>query len=550
MPNDEVTKLPPTGRNYQDSLLGTVLIPFHPSIKSQIADTAIKKPKATVKIDSHGQSEPLGLLTLPTELLLEILKYSPNFVCLYNFLITLPTGYGILETFGTDIVHAVYQRSRQSQVSEQIHMVMNLRMRPTLPFSHFGCLVDQILGSCNLEAHLRDFRSLFTNPAPIIRDVSEVSDGIDVLVQSFARSRIAVPSQELDGPISPIELCRIRRAFWRFQICYDLSTSRTKWPALIRPKISPPESPSFPRFVWYQNSGCGPGPNSSESWLNSGNGKAREFKVDEFIRTLSIWEIVEFEAVRFHLACVLNSLQYQSSTTGSDHVHEQPVLIQQLMHDLRTWNLDGTKEKDHILVADLRIVSPRAQVQKYWDENGSANFANADVTQRSRIWTKYHDQDEHWGWRMWDVERLDRCGLLLETGPKAILAKAECDAARDTSIYDWVTNKSKREAEVREMIRKEEDRKEKIVADERRAMREIQILKGFMKFRDRETFELWIASCKQLAKHPDDEEAERAAIHCHELAKKMKKAEGEQSSQKLRTRKASFYPIHRISLEA
>jgi hypothetical protein len=335
MPNDEVTERPPAGRDYEDLLLGTVLTPSYPSIKSQIADIAIKKPKATVKVDAHGQSEPLGLLILPTELLLEILKYSPTFICLYDFLIILPTGCGILETFGADIFNAVYQRSRQSQVSEQIYMVMNLRMRPTLPFSHSGCLIDQILGSCDLEAHLRDFHSLFTNPAPIIRDVSEVSDGIDVLVQSSARSRIAVPSQELDGPISPIELCRIRRAFWHFQICYDLTTLRAQRPALIRPEDLPPESPSFPRFVWDQDSGCGPGPNFSESWLNSGNGKAREFEVDEFIRMLSIWEIAEFEAVRFHLACVLNSLQYQSSTTGSDGVHEQSVLIQHLMHDLR-----------------------------------------------------------------------------------------------------------------------------------------------------------------------------------------------------------------------
>ncbi|KAL2044988.1 hypothetical protein N7G274_002763 [Stereocaulon virgatum] len=66
------------------------------------------------------------------------------------------------------------------------------------------------------------------------------------------------------------------------------------------------------------------------------------------------------------------------------------------MHDLRTWNLDGTEEKDHILVADLKIISPRAQAQKDWDENGPANFAIADVTQKSRIGTEYHDQDEHW----------------------------------------------------------------------------------------------------------------------------------------------------------
>ena len=151
---------------------------------------------------------------------------------------------------------------------------------------------------------------------------------------------------------------------------------------------------------------------------------------------------------------------------------------------------------------------------------------------------------------MWDVERLDRCGLLLETGPKASLAKAECDAARDTSIYDWVTKKSKREAEIREMARKEEERREKTVADERLATREIHRLKGFIKFRDRETFELWIAPCKRFAKHPDDEEAERVVIHCYELAKKMKKAEEEESSQKLRTRKASFYSIHQIFLEA
>ena len=177
----------------------------------------------------------------------------------------------------------------------------------------------------------------------------------------------------------------------------------------------------------------------------------REFELERFLQTLSIWEIAEFEAVRFHLASVVNTLQYQRFITGIDNIRSQPVLVQRLMHDLKNWNLDGTDKKDHLLVANLRIVRHPAGVEKSWLENGEANFANSATTQRSRLSTRYDDKDEHWGWCMWDVERLIRHGILLETGAEASLAKQECDAACDTFIYEWVTNKRRKDREIEEL---------------------------------------------------------------------------------------------------
>ena len=99
--------------------------------------------------------------------------------------------------------------------------------------------------------------------------------------------------------------------------------------------------------------------------------------------------------MRFHLASVVNTPQYQCFTTGIDNIRSQPVLVQRLMHDLKNWNLDGTDKKDHLLVANLRIVGHPAGVEKFWLENGEASFANSATTQRSRLSTRYDDKDEH-----------------------------------------------------------------------------------------------------------------------------------------------------------
>lgn len=55
------------------------------------------------------------------------------------------------------------------------------------------------------------------------------------------------------------------------------------------------------------------------------------------------------------------------------------------MYDLRNWNLDGADEKDHLLVANLRMVRHSAGVERYWLENGEANFANSATTEISTI---------------------------------------------------------------------------------------------------------------------------------------------------------------------
>lgn len=442
MPGDELARPSPTFRSYRDVLVG-----------------ASSTPRSTAEVDSHDQPVLHGLRALPTEILVEILKHIPSFDCLYNLLILLPTGCGILKSFGRDIFNAAFRTSQKYQLARQIYVVMVIRnRRPYLPITrnYFHHLLDAEEPDTVLR-HLFDSSGV---PMAMLRDISDVSHSIEILVKSFAHSRIAIPGREADDTVSPTELCRIRRAFWRFQLCYELSGSREPSAAPARQQGPPCRSPLSTRFFWPQTS-FKAGPCISQAWLNGRGETAREIQLESFLQTLSIWEIAEFEAVRFHLTSVVNTLQYRRSTTGFDGVHEQPVLIQRLMYDLRNWNLDGADEKDHLLVANLRMVRHSAGVERYWLENGEANFANSATTERSRLSTRYDKKDKHWGWCMWDVERLIRRGLLLETGPEASLAKQECDAARDTFIYEWVTNKRKRDREIEELQNRESKKGER-----------------------------------------------------------------------------------------
>ncbi|KAK3175108.1 hypothetical protein OEA41_002354 [Lepraria neglecta] len=510
MPGDELARASLTSRSYRDLLVG-----------------ASSTPRFTAKVDSHDQPVLHGLRALPTEILVEILKHIPSFDCLYNLLILLPTGRAILKSFVRNIFNAVFRTSRKYQLARQIYVVMVIRnRRPNLPMTrnYFHHLLD----ADEPDAILRRLCKPSGAPMATLRDISDVSDSIEILVKDFAHSRIAIPSKEPDDSISPTELCRIRRAFWRFQLCYELSGSREPSAAPARQQSPPCRSPLPTRFVWPQTS-FRAGPCISQAWLNGRGETAREIEVERFLQTLSIWEIAEFEAVRSHLASVVNTLQYRRSTTGFDGVHEQPVLIQRLMHDLRNWNLDGADEEDHLLVANLRMVRHPAGVGKYWLENGEANFANSTTTQRSRLSTRYNDKDEHWGWCMWDVERLIRRGLLLEPGPEASSAKAECDSARDTFIYEWVTKKRKRDREIEELRDREKARKERELVEEAaikyKARRKIEILKGWIKKRNPNRFNLWIESRRRLVDFPDEKEAERTVARCHETVWRMKEHE-------------------------
>ena len=517
----------------RDMLAGPILPSHRPSIKVQMPDIAIlEKPKPPTKVESYDRPVPGGLREQPTEILVEILKKITSFDALYNLLHLLPAGQDILARFGKDILNAVFETSRHDELSTQIYVVMNLRnCYPHLPYLTRR-FIREIVKPNELSYYTNRLYDYFNDHTmDMLRDVSELSTEIEGLVKSFARSRIAVPSMEPHDSISQKELCRIRRAFWRFQQCYELSESKEAEPALADSYYYPSRSTSSPRFVWFQTSSAR-GPRLSQIWLNGRGESTREPELGKFLKTLSIWEIAEFEAVRFHLASVLNALQYEHFTAGVDHTNSQPVLIQRLMYDLRNRNLNGTEQYDHALVADLRMVNHPAKVEKYWPANGDANFAN--TTQRARLSARYESKDEHWGWCMWDEERLIRRCLLLEPGPKASLAYDECDAARDTFIYKWVTEKWKQEVDLAKEIerrQRETDRKEREAAEaaERRWEKERQSnhLKGWIKKLDLETYNVWIKASKKLAYHPDDKEAEQIVERCHTTALRMKQIEGD-----------------------
>ena len=65
----------------------------------------------------------------------------------------------------------------------------------------------------------------------VLKAIAELEESIELLSESFARRRVLDRNQEHESQISPSELHRIRRAFWRFPLCYNLA--HPQYPATL-----------------------------------------------------------------------------------------------------------------------------------------------------------------------------------------------------------------------------------------------------------------------------------------------------------------------------
>ena len=59
-------------------------------------------------------------------------------------------------------------------------------------------------------------------PLSALLDLIEIPRSIESLNQSLTRDPILVPCQQHSMKLSPVELHRIRRSLWHFQLCYDI----------------------------------------------------------------------------------------------------------------------------------------------------------------------------------------------------------------------------------------------------------------------------------------------------------------------------------------
>ena len=244
--------------------------------------------------------------------------------------------------------------------------------------------------------------------------VATISESVRFYTESFAQKRILNPSENYAARVSESEMCRVTRAFWRFQLSYELAhpEDTTQLSSDNDSKVSQQWDR---RYIFYENHTTVQ--RERQGWLTC-SGHQSSYCLNEFLETLWGWEIDEIEVVRFHLRSEVNTFQYNGTTNGSTELSEQPSLLQILVRDLDYWRLDTNAPIDYVLVTNLgRIVGLLVMNVAHWyitiwpDIPYDLNIPNFfDVTLWSYI--DYNQYNQQWGWRLWDQDRLKDRGLL------------------------------------------------------------------------------------------------------------------------------------------
>ena len=370
-----------------------------------------------------------SLDALPNELLLEITTYITDFPSL-NGLLTLlivnDRGISFVEVFQKEIFTNVIRAGRMHELSRVVNAVMTVRNHSTTKrlFSSEGEKENFVYKYLRSDERERDgkphYLQSFSDPVAALRDISSVSEDINTLVRDFAQTRIVKPSEQPDRPPSSKELSRIRRAFWHFQLCYELAHGEDSLPS--RAEDEPQTEPSR-RFVQYRTQLIGSSRFPGTGWLYGHMEKKTSSIVRTYMAMALSWVVEEIEAVRFHLACLMNNFQYECQEQGkSSYSSLRPGLLQRLMKDLDYWREDKEHPVNHLLVAELK--------------HGLLDYSSQPILVR-RV---------QWGFGLWDVERLNTRGLKpgsQQANSEDLSDKAfrECEVAQSTYIDRWVAEK-------------------------------------------------------------------------------------------------------------
>ena len=376
-----------------------------------------------------------SLDALPNELLLEITTYITDFPSL-NGLLTLlvvnDRGVSFVEGFQKEIFTNVIRAGRMHELSRVVLAVMTIRNHSMTKrlFSIEGEKENFIYKYLRSDERERDgkphYQQSFSDPVAAIRDISSISEDINTLVRDFAQTRIVEPSEQPDRPPSSEELSRIRRAFWHFQLCYELAHGDDSMPSGAG--VEGQSEPSR-RFVQYRNHLVGSFHFPGTGWLYGHTEKKTSCIIRTYMAMAPSAVVEEIEAVRFHLACLMNIFQYEYHELGKPSYsgsRSRPGLLQRLIKDLNYWREDKENPVNHLIVAELR-----PGLLKCSDESPFA-------------------QRYQWGFGLWDMERLNKRGLKPDlqkahSGDLSEKAFRECEDAQSTYIDRWVAEKFRAE---------------------------------------------------------------------------------------------------------
>lgn len=191
-------------------------------------------------------TERCNLQCLPAELLVKVMK-GMDFPHLGKIIEVWPAAAGFVRAFEEEIFPGVLSLAGSPQIVMLILAVMIVRTHHIDLLSNdriaaFIALLD------NETPALCPFKRVGGDSVTRLLGIGPIYESIELLVETFAFTRIALPSKNPHYSPSPTELCRIRRAFWRFQMCYELCHPEGYVSPLNR---SRGPSSSLGRFVCY-----------------------------------------------------------------------------------------------------------------------------------------------------------------------------------------------------------------------------------------------------------------------------------------------------------
>ncbi|CAF9902818.1 MAG: hypothetical protein ALECFALPRED_000034 [Alectoria fallacina] len=374
-----------------------------------------------------GLARGHGLQGLPAELLIGVMKHLPDMAALSRLFTAYPKT---PETFieASNHIFASIVNNMSPELRNSALDVLAVRSRPPIHPSQITHFIEHYLDAEVYNAQI----SSCSYSLSALLDLILISESIESLTESFARDRVRGPSMQHSMPISPIELHRIRRSFWRFQLCYDVCHPEGESSSREGCDI---KSRSTRQYVQYQNKEivCG----SVPDWLQRRGEAYRPEALSRFLSNLSGWEHEELEAVQFHLAHAVNSLQYFRSCGSEDKLMQQPVLLQRLIRDIDHW--DTQNPKDHVLVADFRQSRFANHYPIVWDrirDLYDASFPNTPRTVAMQVLQNGHPQ---WGWCLWDEERLVKRGLIDIEYENLVKNRNMNDENQTAKIHAWRT---------------------------------------------------------------------------------------------------------------
>ena len=379
------------------------------------------------------------LCDLPTEVHVIIMESIPDFSALYNFINAVPGMAPIFKGFQKRIFTGVLRSSGLSlQLQKIITAIMTLREKyPETPCPT-KAFFDRYLDRKDRPIDMMKF----ANPIGMLRYIVRTAESIDEYVESFVRMRILVHDRTA-FPLSDTESYRVHRAFWRLQLCYELTHPGGS--VDVRHNAEVPERWTR-RYI--SNDDHIPLPRPMKGWLFS-HGEPVTPLLKDFLQTLSPWEIEEIRVARFHLVTKVNAFQYNRIAGTSDDLRNQNSLLQRLVTDLDNWHDDPEDSKDHFLVADLWISQwdPDLSHHPVWLDNpleaGSVNIEHHALN-------GFEFVRGQWGWCMWDVPRLRASGFLgpspyiewdwIETTPQSHLWSVTAELALIDAQFSKIDN--------------------------------------------------------------------------------------------------------------